>query len=141
MSLPADDISAFVARRRRVLDWMQAQGGGVAILATAPQALRNRDADYPYRHDSDFYYLTGFIEPEVWLILIAGADTRAILFCRARNEAHEIWEGVRIGPQAAAARFGMDDAHPRGQPGRTDAAMVAGSAQPLAVADSKRCRR
>ncbi|OZI71500.1 aminopeptidase P N-terminal domain-containing protein [Bordetella genomosp. 12] len=112
MSLPAADISAFVARRRRVLEWMQAQGGGVAVIATAPQALRNRDADYPYRHDSDFYYLTGFIEPEAWLILIAGADTRAVLFCRARNEAHEIWEGLRVGPEAAAQRFGMDDAHP-----------------------------
>ncbi|AKQ54306.1 aminopeptidase P N-terminal domain-containing protein [Bordetella hinzii] len=112
MSLPADDLSPFAARRRRVLDWMQAQGGGVAVLATAPQAMRNRDADYPYRHDSDFYYLTGFIEPEAWLVLIAGASPRAVLFCRARNEAHEIWEGLRVGPEAAAARFGMDDAHP-----------------------------
>ncbi|MFU1949327.1 aminopeptidase P N-terminal domain-containing protein, partial [Bordetella avium] len=112
MSLPALDPSAFMARRGRVLDWMRAQGGGIAILATAPQAMRNRDADYPYRHDSDFYYLTGFIEPDAWLVLIAGADTRALLFCRERNEEQEIWEGRRVGPEAAAEQFGMDDAYP-----------------------------
>lgn len=112
MSLPVDDLSPFSARRRRVLEWMQAQGGGIAIIGTAAQALRNRDAEYPYRADSDFYYLSGFIEPEAWLVLIAGADTRALLFCRPRNEEMEIWEGLRVGPEAAAAQFGFDDAHP-----------------------------
>ena len=87
-------------------------GGGIAVLATAPEAVRNRDAEYPYRHDSDFFYLTGFTEPEAWLVLIAGATDRALLFCRPRHVEHEIWEGKRFGPEAAAERFGFDDAHP-----------------------------
>ncbi len=62
MSLPQTDIAPFRARRERLLAHMRAQGGGIALLPTAPQALRNRDAEYPYRHDSDFYYLSGFAE-------------------------------------------------------------------------------
>ncbi|WP_195829322.1 aminopeptidase P N-terminal domain-containing protein, partial [Bordetella pertussis] len=111
MSLPPDDIAPFAARRRRLMDHMRAAGGGIAILPTAPQALRNRDAEYPYRHDSDFFYLTGFTEPEAWLVLVAGATDRALLFCRDKHPEHEIWEGFRFGPEAAAARFGFDDAH------------------------------
>ena len=111
MSLPPLDISPFQQRRARLLAHMRAQGGGIAILPTAPQAVRNRDAEYPYRHDSDFYYLSGFIEPEAWLVLIAGADDRTVLFCRPRNVEHETWEGLRCGPEAAAERYGLDDAH------------------------------
>ena len=94
------------------MERMRAAGGGIAVLATAPEAIRNRDAEYPYRHDSDFFYLTGFTEPEAWLVLIAGATDRALLFCRPRHVEHEIWEGKRFGPEAAAERFGFDDAHP-----------------------------
>ncbi|MBO1111690.1 aminopeptidase P N-terminal domain-containing protein [Bordetella petrii] len=111
MSLPATDIAPFADRRRRVLDHLRAAGGGIAVLATAPHAVRNRDTEYPYRHDSDFYYLTGFTEPEAWLVLVAGAFDRAILFCRARHPEQEIWEGYRCGPEAALERYGMDDAH------------------------------
>lgn len=112
MSLPPADIAPFAARRQRLMDQMRAEGGGIAILATAPEAIRNRDAEYPYRHDSDFFYLTGFTEPDAWLVLVAGASDRALLFCRPRNVEHEIWEGKRFGPEAAAAHFGFDDAHP-----------------------------
>lgn len=111
MSLPSADISPFAARRQRLMERMRADGGGIAILTTAPEALRNRDADYPYRHDSDFFYLTGFTEPGAWLVLIAGATDRALLFCRARHVEQEIWEGRRFGPQAAAEYFGFDDAY------------------------------
>ena len=112
MSLPSSDIAPFAARRRRVLDWMHAQGGGIALLPTAAETLRNRDADFPYRHDSDFYYLTGFTEPEAWVVLVAGDTDRCILFCRSRNPEREIWDGLRFGPQAAAERFGFDEARP-----------------------------
>ena len=81
------------------MERMRAAGGGIAVLATAPEAIRNRDAEYPYRHDSDFFYLTGFTEPEAWLVLIAGATDRALLFCRPRHVEHEIWEGKRFGPK------------------------------------------
>jgi Xaa-Pro aminopeptidase len=112
MSLPPDDITPFAARRQRLMERMRAEGGGIAVLATAPEAVRNRDAEYPYRHDSDFFYLTGFTEPDAWLVLLAGATDRAVLFCRSRHVEHELWEGKRFGPEAAAAHFGFDDAHP-----------------------------
>lgn len=112
MSLPPADIAPFVARRQRLMERMRADGGGIAILPTAPEAIRNRDAEFPYRHDSDFFYLTGFTEPGAWLVLIAGATDRAVLFCRPRHVEHEIWEGKRFGPEAAADYFGFDDAHP-----------------------------
>ncbi|WP_459617190.1 aminopeptidase P N-terminal domain-containing protein [Bordetella sp. 2513F-2] len=111
MSLPPSDIEPFLQRRRRLMAHLRAQGGGIVILPTAPQAVRNRDCTYPYRHDSDFYYLSGFVEPEAWLVLQAGADDRAVLFCRPRRPEEEVWEGRRCGPEAAAERYGFDDAH------------------------------
>src|SRR5690606_4527271 len=107
---PAQDPSPFVARPRRLLASMHAVGRGIAILPTAPEVMRNRDSDFPYRHDSDFYYLTGFPESESWLVLIAGETDRAILFCRSKNLEREIWDGYRFGPEAAADRFEFDEA-------------------------------
>jgi Xaa-Pro aminopeptidase len=92
---------------------MAAQGGGVAVLFTAPEQLRNRDSDHPYRFDSHFWYLTGFGEPGAALVLVArGERAEATLFCRARDAEREIWDGFRFGPEAAAAAFGFDGAHP-----------------------------
>lgn len=112
MAIPAHDISPFIRRRERVFAAMHAAGGGVAILPTAPEVARNADSDYPYRHDSNFYYLTGFPEPEAWLILVAGARDQALLFCRDKNIDREIWDGYRYGPRAAAEQFGFDAAWP-----------------------------
>jgi Xaa-Pro aminopeptidase len=111
MSLPPDDASPHIARRRRLLEAMRNAGGGIALLPAARPALRNRDAEYPYRQDSDFLYLTGFPEPEAWLVLIAGASDRAVLFCRDKDEERELWEGLRFGPEAAVTRFGFDEAY------------------------------
>jgi Xaa-Pro aminopeptidase len=92
---------------------MRARGGGVAVLATAPEVVRNRDSHYPYRSDSYFHYLSGFPEPEAVVVVVArGSDTRCILFCREKHEEREIWDGWRFGPAAAAQRFGFDEAHP-----------------------------
>lgn len=107
-------LQPYHARRQQLIAQMQALGGGVAILPTAPEAMRNSDADYPYRHDSHFYYLTGFPEPDAWVILIAGNDTTAsqsILFCREKHEEREIWDGYRYGPAKAAEVFGFDAAY------------------------------
>lgn len=104
------DITPFRARRERLLARMHALGGGVAILPTAPERTRNRDAHYPYRHDSYFYYLTGFREPEAVVVLVAGTEDRSVLFCRAKDEEREIWDGYRYGPEAAQAAFGFDEA-------------------------------
>ena len=108
------DITPFRNRRERLLAQMHARGGGVALLATAPEQMRSRDSDHPYRHDSHFYYLTGFTEPESMLALVAGTDgsRRSVLFCRAKDEAREIWDGHRHGPEAAASTFGFDQAVP-----------------------------
>ena len=103
--------SPFARRRRLLLDWMRSQGGGVAVVSTAPERARNRDNHYAYRHDSDFYYLTGFSEPGAWLILAAGEQDRAILCCLGKHPEREIWDGMRWGPEAAAAQFGFDEAH------------------------------
>ena len=112
------DITPFRARRDRLLARMQAAGGGVAILPTAPERVRNRDTHYTYRHDSYFYYLTGFREPEAVVVLIAGATPRSVLFCREKNEEREIWDGYRHGPDAARAQFGFDEAWTIGDLGK-----------------------
>ncbi len=106
------DVTAFHDRRRRVLAQMHARGGGVALLATAAEQMRNHDSDHPYRHDSYFYYLTGFTEPQALLALVAAPDgaARSVLFCRGKDEAREIWDGYRHGPEAACAAFGVDAA-------------------------------
>jgi Xaa-Pro aminopeptidase len=110
---PDGGAALYRARRERVLAAMRALGGGVALVPTAPEVLRNRDADYPYRHDSYFYYLTGFTEPEALLVLDANAsdnDPSSILFCRAKNAERETWEGFRFGPDGAREAFGIDAA-------------------------------
>jgi Xaa-Pro aminopeptidase len=103
------DVKAHRNRRARLL---KALGEGVLVLATAPEAIRNRDAHYPYRFDSHFYYLTAFPEPEAVLVLVAGRRPRQILFCREKNEEREIWDGFRHGPKAAKEIFGFDAAYP-----------------------------
>ncbi len=108
-SVPIIDTPALADRRARLAS---ALGPGIAILPTAPERVRNRDAHYGYRFDSYFYYLTAFPEPDAVLVLISGDAPRALLFCRERNLEREIWEGFRHGPAAARERFGFDEAHP-----------------------------
>lgn len=104
-------MNPYAERRARLIAQMHAQGGGVAILATAPETQRNSDADYPYRHDSSFYYLTGFAEPEAVVVLVAGAVNQSILLCRDKNPEREIWDGFRYGPVQARDIFGFDAAY------------------------------
>jgi Xaa-Pro aminopeptidase len=96
------------AQRRARL--ARAMGSGIAIVPTAPERIRNRDAHYPYRFDSYFYYLTGFGEPEAVLVVIAGEPPRSMLFCRDRDPERELWDGFRHGPEGALAAFGFDEA-------------------------------
>jgi Xaa-Pro aminopeptidase len=81
---------------------------GVALLPTAPEQQRNRDADFLYRHDSYFYYLSGFTEPKAWL-LVRG-DGHTTLFCQPKDLEREIWDGIRVGPDAAPEVLGVDAA-------------------------------
>jgi Xaa-Pro aminopeptidase len=105
------NISVYAERRAHLLAQMQKAGGGIAIVATAPEVPRNADSDYQYRFDSYFYYLTGFDEPHSIAVLIAGSTPKQILFCREKNEEREIWDGYRYGPAAAREAFMFDEAH------------------------------
>ena len=95
-------------RRAAVARTLKAAGGGIALLPTARELPRNRDSDFPYRHDSYFYYLTGFSEPGAWLTI--EANGRSTLFCRPKDLEREIWDGIRLGPKAAPAALGVDAA-------------------------------
>ncbi|HJV61972.1 MAG TPA: aminopeptidase P N-terminal domain-containing protein [Albitalea sp.] len=95
-------------RRARLAAAMAAQGGGIALVPTAPERQRNSDNDFPYRFDSHFHYLTGFGEPQAWLLL--ASDGRSTLACRPKDPDREIWDGRRLGPQDAPAVLGVDEA-------------------------------
>jgi len=100
------------ARRRRQLMRM-AGDDAILVLPAAPERIRSRDTHYPYRQDSDLWYLCGFPEPEAVLVLVPGrAHGEAILFCRERDPEREGWDGPRFGPEGAVERFGLDDAYP-----------------------------
>ena len=91
-------------------------GGGLALMPTSAEVVRNRDSTYPYRHDSYFYYLTGFPEPEAVVALVADdKGDRHVLFCREKHPERETWDGFRYGPDAAKDIFGFDEAHPIGE--------------------------
>ena len=97
-------------RRARLAAQMAAVGlPGVAILPTAPEATRNRDSHFPFRHDSYFHYLSGFTEPQAWLVI--DSTGRTTLFCQPKDLEREIWDGYRLGPEAAVAALGVDEAH------------------------------
>ena len=83
--------------------------GAIALIPTAPERARNRDSDFLYRHDSYFYYLTGFTEPQAWLVLTG--DGRSTLFCQPKDLERETWDGIRLGPQAAIEALGVNSAY------------------------------
>lgn len=103
----------FAKRRAALAKRVALQGGGVVLLQSGMEIMRNRDSDYPFRSDSYFYYLTGFPEPEACLAIQVQADgtNEAILFCRDRDPEREIWDGFRFGPAQAKRRFGFDQVH------------------------------
>ncbi len=101
----------FVRRRKRLMDVVNE--GGIAILSAAPVRMRNRDVEFPYRPDSDFYYLTGFPEPDAVAVLIPGRPQgEYVLFCRERDPQLEQWTGYRAGLEGACNIYGADDAFP-----------------------------
>ncbi|MFC4528822.1 aminopeptidase P N-terminal domain-containing protein [Dyella halodurans] len=100
------------ARRRRQLMRMAGEDA-VLLIAAAPERVRNADANWPYRQDSDLHYLSGFPEPAAVLALLPGRKHgEAVLFCRERDEEHERWHGESIGTDRAVSEHGMDDAFP-----------------------------
>ena len=103
--------SEFAQRRKQLMRMIGHDG--IAILPSAPVKMRSRDAEYRYRQDSDFYYLTGFAEPDSVCVLAPGRDNgQFVLFCRDRDREKELWNGSRQGPEGAIRNYGADDAFP-----------------------------
>ncbi len=100
-------------KRRRSQLMKMIGKGNIAIVSAAPQQIRNRDVEYPYRQDSDFLYLTGFSEPSAVLVLVPGrSHGEFILFCRENDPEQEVWHGRRAGQQGAIDIYGADDSFP-----------------------------
>ena len=102
--VPSIGREEFKRRRRALLKQMGRDS--IAIVPTAPVRLRNNDVEYAYRPDSDFFYLTGFAEPESVAVLVPGRPQgEYILFVRDRDPARETWDGRRAGPDGRHARL------------------------------------
>jgi Xaa-Pro aminopeptidase len=101
-------MNAFTYRDRRSELAKRIGPNGIAIVPTAPEQQRNRDSDFQFRADSYFYYLSGFDEPKAWLVITG--DGRSTLFCQPKDMEREVWDGIRVGPQAAPEVLGVDTA-------------------------------
>jgi Xaa-Pro aminopeptidase len=87
--------------------------GGIVVLPAATEKVRSRDTLFDYRPDSDFFYLTGFREPDAVAVLVPGRPQgEFLLFCRERNPERELWDGPRVGPENAITEYACDDAFP-----------------------------
>jgi len=100
-------FALYAERRARLAS--QLGPGGIAIVPTAPERTRNRDSDYLFRFDSYFYYLTGFTEPNALLVITAEGEST--LFCNPKDLEREVWDGRRLGPEAAPDVLGVQQAH------------------------------
>jgi len=106
---PSFDAAPFIERRQRLAASI---GNGLAIIPGAQEVVRNRDIYYAFRQNSDFFFLTGFDEPDaVALINPTGVKERFVLFVRPRDREMEIWNGRRAGPEGAMATYGADAAY------------------------------
>jgi len=101
----------FTRRRKKLMAMMDRHS--IAIIPGAREVTRSRDTEYPFRQNSDLFYLTGFEEPDAVLVLVPGRrQGQVVLFCRERDPEMELWNGYRLGPEGAAAYLGVDDAFP-----------------------------
>jgi Xaa-Pro aminopeptidase len=104
------DLDAFIDRRQR---FAEALGEGIAIIPAAREVSRNSDVHYEFRQDSDFFFLTGFDEPDAVAVFNPShAKERYVLFVRPRDREMEIWTGRRAGVEGAVATYGADAAYP-----------------------------
>src|SRR4029077_4249252 len=102
--------TSFQTRRKRVMDAIAP--GATAILPSAPIAIRSGDVEVIYRQDSDFYYMTGFAEPESVALLSPGhPDGEFVMFVRPRDKERETWTGRRAGVEGAIVEYGADKAY------------------------------
>jgi Xaa-Pro aminopeptidase len=103
----------YISRREKIAQKVrEISGSGIVIVETAIEVSRNRDSHFPFRHDSDFYYLTGFEEPESFLVLQVTPDACiSHFFCRPKNLEREIWDGIRLGPSESLSKLGVHFAY------------------------------
>lgn len=106
---PTENPEIFKRRRYKVMAGLQQ---AALLVAAHPEHIRNDDVPYPYRQDSNFYYLTGFEEPEAFLLLRPGKTPESVMFVRQKNTERETWDGFRFGPDAAQKEFLIDEVYP-----------------------------
>jgi Xaa-Pro aminopeptidase len=109
MRKPTEDVRIFAERRQRIGQDLQ---GSALIVAAHPEQIRNHDVHFPYRQDSNFYYLTGFEEPESIFIFRPGLKPESVMFVRRRDPERETWDGFRYGPEGVEREFKIDKAYP-----------------------------
>lgn len=109
MRKPIEDVRIFAERRQRIGQDLQ---GSALIVAAHPEQIRNHDVHFPYRQDSNFYYLTGFEEPESVFIFRPGLKPESVMFVRRRDPERETWDGFRYGPEGVEREFKIDKAYP-----------------------------
>lgn len=109
MRKPTEDMKVFAERRQRIGRDLQ---GAAVVVGSHPEHLRNHDVGYPYRQDTNMYYLTGFEEPEAVLIFRPGLTPETVMFTRRRDPERETWDGFRYGPEGVEREFKIDKAYP-----------------------------
>lgn len=109
MRKPIENINLFIARRKQLAGKIS---GSAVILASNPEHLRNHDVGFAYRQDSNFYYLTGFEEPEAIFIFRPGLVPETVMFVRRKDVERETWDGFRYGPEATEVIFKIDKCYP-----------------------------
>lgn len=109
MRKPTEDVQVFKQRRQNVL---QKLGSSALIVTANPERIRNDDVHYPYRQDSNMYYLTGFEEPESILLLLPGRANQTVMFVRQKDILRETWDGFRYGPELAQQAFQINKTYP-----------------------------
>lgn len=105
------NASEYIKRRKQVM--REIGKDAIAVISASREIIRNGDSDYPFRQDSNFYYLTGFNEPDACLVLIPGrSEGEVVLFNRERNPEMEVWTGFRAGQKGACETYGADQSFP-----------------------------
>ncbi|MBC7372051.1 MAG: aminopeptidase P family protein [Bdellovibrionaceae bacterium] len=109
MRKPTEDIRIFAERRQRIGRELE---GAALVVASHPDLIRNHDVNFPYRQDSNLYYLTGFEEPESILVFRPGMKPETVMFVRKRDRERETWDGFRYGPEGVETEFKIDKCYP-----------------------------
>ncbi len=109
MRKSTENPEIFKRRRKKIIASLN---GAALIVAAHPEQLRNDDVQHSYRQDSNLYYLTGFEEPESFLILRPGKNPESVMFVRQKNVERETWDGFRFGPDGAKNEFSIDAVYP-----------------------------